>query len=144
MTAYQPGDKVKIITNRGHQPHAFLPGTVVTLERPSRWLGNGKWSAVGPHPRQLGKHMTQLLDERDFVLETAAAVPAAVAPQTAMEEWSAVVAAQADAESERLPDPDPVAVLGEHWKLASDHDLERALGGLKFERAQRAKETADV
>lgn len=144
MTSYQPGDQVKILTNRGYQPHGFPPGTIVTLERPSRWMGNGRWSAVGPHPRQPGRQLSQLLDERDFVLETPAPTPAAVAPQTAMEEWSDVVAAQAEAEALREPDPDPVQVLGDHWRLATDRELELAVGNLRFEKAQRAKEKADV
>lgn len=58
----------------------------------------------------------------------------------------AYAAWQAAVEAAGVPEPDPAAppvrVLGEHWRLATDRELELAVGNLRFEKAQRAKEMA--
>lgn len=135
MTRYRPGDVVRIVTNRGEVWHGFKPGTFVTLDRiastPSREGLTPRWQVYGPNPRKPGSTLSQTVAEGDFTPET---LPhTATAPDREAEWFAALPTA---------PTPAPVQVLGDFWKLASDRDLELALGGLRFELTERAKEMA--
>lgn len=130
-----PGDVVEILTNQGYLPHSFAPGQQVTIVRQAGVFNRGRWVATGSDPRVPGKRREQILDERDIRLVHSAPQEPAVGP-----------GADPDGESVAVAPTEPavpaVRVLGHHWKLATDRELELAVGGLRFEKAQRTKELA--
>lgn len=146
MTDFGPGDQVRI-RGKSYLPHAFPVGALVTLTRPGGRFAPGRWNVVGPHPRQPGRQLSQLVDERDFVLVT----PARRTPrvQSVQEQAEAVQDAEAAAPEptpalpphpESIPVPEPQtdkAVLAPYYMLADDEAIRKAILNLQFELTQR-------
>lgn len=136
---YTYGTKARI-TGNSNPRHGFDAGTLVTI------LGTptGKPGAVyvsGKHPHKdvpfLLYAYVAMADLEPVSAEELAYLnsPAAPAP-TAEDEWFDALP--------QAPEREPVQVLGDHYRLATDEDIERALRNLRFELAQRKEEAADV
>ena len=138
MTAFRPGDRVRLFTKRGALYHAFRVGQVVELVRPASGVfhSKGRWYASGEHPTAPGRILSQIIDEADFVLEEQAPVPAYVPPA------DAAPALPPHPEVVPVTDAETRAVLSDKYIFASDEALEKAIAVLQFERSVRAYRAA--
>lgn len=140
MTALYPGGKARIVGN-GASRHGFQPGTIVTLQGKPSNRTVPTWYVYGQHPnKDIQMPLYQFVAEADLEpYEAPADEPI----------YSEAQAAAVDREAERLdslpsaPVPDPVKVLGDHYRLADDNAIASALRNLRFELAMRKKEAVD-